>query len=339
MGTLPRAPIDQCSFGVGFRVSLICVAIGAALFTYRCHRITYMRPTVSAIGSITMDDAVGFQRTHIRPIDGGNANSGSLAGTIQYRNLNINMTASSQQLWPNDTQCDRLTVRPGRGISQTWLLSFPRSGNTWTRYLVEAATGVFTTSVYHDKLLVRLGFQGEREGVDAGTTLLQKTHDTRWISNTSQPVILLIRDPQRAITSFWSWMQLSGDPDGYKASISAVRYKTPGFHLFVWAKTLEWSRMIVKAAEKYENLTTLYYEDLLKDPLKELRRILHFLRVKPDEERLACLARHLEGPFKGTKKVVDPYSIFEKKILKSAIVSASKAQEERGFAPLPDYKL
>ncbi|XP_047469300.1 uncharacterized protein LOC125025367 isoform X5 [Penaeus chinensis] len=215
MGTLPRAPIDQCSFGVGFRVSLICVAIGAALFTYRCHRITYMRPTVSAIGSITMDDAVGFQRTHIRPIDGGNANSGSLeAGTIQYRNLNINMTASSQQLWPNDTQCDRLTVRPGRGISQTWLLSFPRSGNTWTRYLVEAATGVFTTSVYHDKLLVRLGFQGEREGVDAGTTLLQKTHDTRWISNTSQPVILLIRDPQRAITSFWSWMQLSGDPDG-----------------------------------------------------------------------------------------------------------------------------
>lgn len=51
----------------------------------------------------------------------------------------------------------RLTVRPGRGINQTWLLSFPRSGNTWTRYLVEAATGVFTTSVYHDELLIRLG--------------------------------------------------------------------------------------------------------------------------------------------------------------------------------------
>lgn len=97
--------------------------------------------------------------------------------------------------------------------------------------------------------------------------------------------------------------------------------------------------MITKAAEKYENLTTLFYEDLLKDPLKELRRILRFLRVEPDEERLACLARHLEGPFKGAKKVHDPYSVFEKKVLKSAIVSASRALEERGYAPLPDYKL
>ncbi|XP_069985492.1 WSCD family member AGAP003962 [Penaeus vannamei] len=333
--------LSHCGSGVGFRVSLICVAVGTALFTYRCH-ITSRRPTVSATGGITVDNGVGFQRTHTQSIDGENADSGSFeaeAGTVQYRNLNINMEASSRQLWPNDTRCNRLMVRPGWGISQTWLLSFPRSGNTWTRYLVEAATGVFTTSVYHENLLIRLGFLGEREDIDSGTTLLQKTHDARWIRNSSQPVILLIRDPQRAIISFWSWTQLSGSPDQYNASISADRYKTPGFHLFVWARTLEWSRMITKAAEKYENLTTLFYEDLLKDPLKELRRILRFLRVEPDEERLACLARHLEGPFKGAKKVHDPYSVFEKKVLKSAIVSASRALEERGYAPLPDYKL
>ena len=30
------------------------------------------------------------------------------------------------------------------------LASFPGSGNTWTRYLIEGATGVFTGSVYID---------------------------------------------------------------------------------------------------------------------------------------------------------------------------------------------
>ena len=33
---------------------------------------------------------------------------------------------------------------------QFYLMSFPCSGNTWTRYLLEGATGAFTGSVYSD---------------------------------------------------------------------------------------------------------------------------------------------------------------------------------------------
>ncbi|XP_042866702.1 WSCD family member GA21586-like [Penaeus japonicus] len=341
---------NQHGSSVGYRVGLMCVTVGAVMMIYRSHITTYMRPTTLATGGIAVNEEMGMmgiQLSQTQSTDGRNTKSGSVeaanianyqdaeANGVQYRNLNINMTAPSRQLWPNDTQCDRLTVRPGQGITKTWLLSFPRSGNTWTRYLIEAATGVSTTSVYHDKLLVRLGFQGEREDIDTGTTLLQKTHDTRWIRNPTDPVILLVRDPSRAIISFWSWTQLNGRPDQYNTSIPAERYKTPGFHLFVWARTLEWSRMISKAVEKYENLTTLYYEDLVRNPLKEVRRLLHFLRVKPDEERLECVARHLEGPFKGAKKILDPYSVFEKKILKSAVVSSSQSLERSGYTPLP----
>lgn len=75
-----------------------------------------------------------------------------IVSTVPYFDHKL-MPSSYTKLPP----VSRLTVRPGRGINQTWLLSFPRSGNTWTRYLVEAATGVFTTSVYHDELLIRLG--------------------------------------------------------------------------------------------------------------------------------------------------------------------------------------
>lgn len=73
----------HCGSGVGFRVSLICVAVGTALFTYRCH-ITSRRPTVSATGGITVDNGVGFQRTHTQSIDGENADSGSF-GKLEYR--------------------------------------------------------------------------------------------------------------------------------------------------------------------------------------------------------------------------------------------------------------
>ncbi|CAL4181621.1 unnamed protein product, partial [Meganyctiphanes norvegica] len=56
------------------------------------------------------------------------------------------------------------------------LVSYPGSGNTWLRYILEAITGVFTGSVYHDDALAIKGFLGERDGYREGTTLVQKTH-------------------------------------------------------------------------------------------------------------------------------------------------------------------
>lgn len=91
--------------------------------------------------------------------------------------------------------------------------------------------------------------------------------------------------------------------------------------------------------DKYEKMTTLYYEDLLQDPIKEVRRILKFLRVGPNEERLKCLSRHLEGPFKSAKKIRDPFSIFEKTVINSAIKSVERSLERKGHPPLPNYEL
>ena len=41
--------------------------------------------------------------------------------------------------------------------SRVGLISPPSSGNTWTRYLIEKATGYFTGSVYRDKSLYSKG--------------------------------------------------------------------------------------------------------------------------------------------------------------------------------------
>jgi hypothetical protein len=39
----------------------------------------------------------------------------------------------------------------------TALVSFPGSGNTWVRYLLETASGVFTGSVYIDRRIISKG--------------------------------------------------------------------------------------------------------------------------------------------------------------------------------------
>ena len=49
---------------------------------------------------------------------------------------------------------------PLKGLPRTALATYPRSGNTFTRLLIERATGWHTTSVYCDKWL-ETAFHGE----------------------------------------------------------------------------------------------------------------------------------------------------------------------------------
>jgi len=43
------------------------------------------------------------------------------------------------------------------------LASYPGSGNTWLRHLIQMATGVYTGSAYMDIDLLAKGFQKENE--------------------------------------------------------------------------------------------------------------------------------------------------------------------------------
>ena len=89
------------------------------------------------------------------------------------------------------------------------LVSFPGSGNTWLRYLLEQATGVYTGSLYCDHSLKAV-FPGEY--VVSGSVLVVKTHhgDTRELPEDVQAVsgrkffdraVVVVRDPYDALVS------------------------------------------------------------------------------------------------------------------------------------------
>ena len=100
------------------------------------------------------------------------------------------------------------------------LVSYPGSGNSWLRYLLEGSSGIFTGSIFNDKKLIREGLLGEGREPNDGSTIVQKTHhDTvSALPRTRQGMakltelmfgyrgILLIRNPYDAIRSYWNFM-------------------------------------------------------------------------------------------------------------------------------------
>lgn len=91
----------------------------------------------------------------------------------------------------------------------TALVSFHGSGNTWVRYLLEQATGIFSGSIYCDPVLKKI-FPGE--SVASGNVVVVKTHhsDTRELPKDVQlemdkkkydRAIVLVRDPFDALVS------------------------------------------------------------------------------------------------------------------------------------------
>ncbi|KAG0729118.1 WSC domain-containing protein 2 [Chionoecetes opilio] len=89
--------------------------------------------------------------------------------------LYLNLT---HHLWVRTRGCRNYstTFAPPHSLSPRALASFPSSGNTWIRYLIEGATGLFTGSMYDDTSLTMKGLYGEALLYDSGMTVLQKSH-------------------------------------------------------------------------------------------------------------------------------------------------------------------
>jgi hypothetical protein len=99
------------------------------------------------------------------------------------------------------------------------LVSFPGSGNTWLRYLLQQATGFYTGSVYKDYGLLKNGFPAEN--VANGSVLVVKTHE--WGQNARKifsKAILLVRAPGPAIQA-----EFNRQSGGHIGFASPDRYK------------------------------------------------------------------------------------------------------------------
>ncbi|XP_067675489.1 WSCD family member GA21586-like [Haliotis asinina] len=162
-------------------------------------------------------------------------------------------------------------------LSQTALASFPGTGNTWMRHLIERMTGLATGSVHHDRSLLGV-FCGE-DRADHSVVAI-KTH-LRYPNNTFTPdkVLLLIRNPYHAIVANFNRIY-SGRHTGTAPTEAWQKYWKSESRRFQRA-WLPFYRSWLQA----KNVMPVVYENIQHHLEKELAHILSFLGVDGDIRR------------------------------------------------------
>ncbi|XP_039251259.2 sialate:O-sulfotransferase 1-like [Styela clava] len=199
-------------------------------------------------------------------------------------------------------------------IPRTGLVSTPGCGNTWTRHLIEQATGLWTGSVYHDEQLYQGGLDGEFEKCRTNSTIVIKAHQPRHAENCRfDRVILLVRDLNRAFLSEFN-RRSSGSHVGVadskvfptkrwtnmilKDGIRLMNLNINWIELYVGddKKMKNTQNPFIAPANFWKNLLLVSYERLKKDSVEELRRIITFLKLPVFREH--CLQKNSEGEFR-----------------------------------------
>ena len=107
---------------------------------------------------------------------------------------------SSISMPPSHQHCKTMAFKNSGPVVA--LASFPGSGNSWVRQLLEASTGIYTGAVYCDSSYIKAGMIGE--GVRTNNVIAVKAHQDPLLASKlmeNNKAIYIIRNPFDAILS------------------------------------------------------------------------------------------------------------------------------------------
>jgi len=222
------------------------------------------------------------------------------------------------------------------------LASFPGSGNTWTRFLIERSTGWYTGSVAEDKSLYNGGFQGEFEKPDLGTTVVVKAH--RYVKS-GVGAILLIRNPYEAIMSEFNRKR----GHGHTSHASVKEFHTDFWPTLVVKESGRWFNLYRQYIEN-RPVQIVFFEELKSDLPQALSKIVGFIEEYNNksindaiEEKIDCVVADSQGEFKRGKKTLefDPYRLDESLVprVNSRILLLNETLQKYNLPTIPDFYL
>jgi len=234
-----------------------------------------------------------------------------------------------------------------------WLASYPKSGNTWCRVFLANLLNKSDEPVDLNRLNLGNIFSSraiieEQTGYDisemsaeecdelrcfafgklSGTTkgdLFVKSHDAYMPAASGEnmfPVevtraaIYFIRNPFDLTLSFANHLALSPDATAEKICDSnfVIAASKKKFNPQIRQRLLSWSGHINSWTTQADfPLLVVKYEDMLSDPEKEFKKILHFLEIDYSEEN------------------------YHKSLLLSSFENLKKMEKERGFKEKPSH--
>ncbi len=176
-----------------------------------------------------------------------------------------------------------LAVRP----DDTFLVSYPRSGNTWTRFLI-------ANLIYPGHPVSFANIEELIPDCEAHSSLyfrrlpgprVIKSHE--YFDHRYKRVVYIVRDPRDVVLSYYNFQRKNRQiPDEYSLAqyvsdfvagrLSSSDWGTWGENVGSWLACLDRSGFLLTR-----------YEDLMSDPMLELGRIARFLKIEASAELLA----------------------------------------------------
>ncbi|CAH2094052.1 unnamed protein product [Euphydryas editha] len=212
---------------------------------------------------------------------------------------------------PKVNWCKKLHWRSPPSPNVVALVSYPGSGNTWLRYLLQQVTGVVTGSVYMDYGLRMHGFPAEN--VTDGSVLVVKTHEAPPLEvDKFKSAILLIRNPRDAILADFNRLHKGHIGTAPKSAFKKInKYKKTNWSTYVFNQLSTWESLHHLWLNRFLGpVHIVFYEILVRDTRKTLQGILDFLNYTVSEGDMDCTVANQEGIYRRKKKYhdFDPFS-------------------------------
>ena len=169
----------------------------------------------------------------------------------------------------------------------TFLVSFPRSGNTWTRFLIAniAFPGVDVSFTNLERLIPDTSSQSSRALKRTPRPRLIKSHE--YFDARYPKVIYIVRDPRDVALSYYDFSRKYRHIDD---SCSIEKYGSIFVHSVPWSSWGTWGENVgswVAPLRRNPKFLLVRYEDLKRDTVGELSRIASFMGVPASPDQLA----------------------------------------------------
>ncbi|XP_052790279.1 WSCD family member CG9164-like [Mya arenaria] len=218
----------------------------------------------------------------------------ALKYTFPQRNLQVSTLITSYKNNPTTSlPCKAKDIRlSDHALPVTGLISFPGSGNTWLRHLLQQLTGIGTSSVYCDRSLATTGFPFECEK-RWNRTLAVKSH----LFNVSDihsfdRNILLIRTPADAFLSYFTYA--AGSSSHTKVPSRQEIARLGNILISPSASWLVYN-INITLTQSRGRVHVVQYENLRTDLRKELKDLSEFLQMGITEQDIDCAVQLQEG--------------------------------------------
>ncbi|GBG26668.1 WD repeat-containing protein pop2 [Hondaea fermentalgiana] len=282
---------------VNFRFMLSTVALLGIVLLCIFGSARFLK--VSDIDALMFQGKQQIERSPLRGVHGGSENSKAQNAPLMPRDSTSDL--------PRECNMPLHIMKKDHANGPIALASYPGSGNTWTRHVIQQGSRLYTGSMYNDRKLYKGGFLAEM--LRDRTVVAVKTH--------------------YPCKNCWKKGKNSYVPtEGSKDDVQEA-FEDPVWQDFIWAKGEGWANHTGFWLSEKEDITgkrwkdergrpvrLFYFEDLVNNFEREVLQLLQHLRDIQGEDSmpapeigLQCVMHERDGGFKRKpEKIFNPYT-------------------------------